>query len=74
MDTLYKAALALVIIGAINWLLVGFFQWDLVQALSGAGSFRSSSMLSRIIYSLVGLSGLYLIPYLFRETVKSESK
>ncbi|MFZ5651456.1 MAG: DUF378 domain-containing protein [Bacillota bacterium] len=67
---LFRTALVLAIIGAINWLLVGLFQWDLVQALSGADPFRASTMFSRIIYSLVGLGGLYLIPYLFREKIE----
>ncbi|MBN6188302.1 DUF378 domain-containing protein [Aneurinibacillus sp. BA2021] len=58
-----RLALILVIIGAINWLLVGLFQWDLVAALfNGQGS-----LLSRIVYSLVGLAGLYCISLLFRE-------
>jgi uncharacterized membrane protein YuzA (DUF378 family) len=58
-----RLALILVIIGAINWLLVGLFQWDLVAALfNGEGSF-----LSRTVYSLVGLAGLYSISLLFRE-------
>lgn len=73
MAWLYRLAMALVIIGAINWLLVGLFQWDLVQVLSGADPFRASSMFSRVIYSLVGLSGLYLIPYLFRDNNKVDA-
>lgn len=48
--------LALVIIGAVNWGLIGFFQFDLVAFLFG-----EMSWLSRIIYALVGVSGLYLI-------------
>lgn len=67
---LFRVAMALVIIGAINWLLVGLFQWDLVQVLAGVDPFRPSTLFSRFIYSLVGLSGLYLIPYLFREKIK----
>ncbi|MCL5056438.1 MAG: DUF378 domain-containing protein [Actinobacteria bacterium] len=67
---LFRTALALAIIGAINWLLVGLFQWDLVQALSGASALRPSTIFSRIIYTLVGLGGLYLIPYLFREKIE----
>lgn len=70
MAWLFKTALTLAIIGALNWLLVGLFQWDLVQFISGVDPFRSSTLLSRIIYSLVGISGLYLIPYLFREKVE----
>ena len=46
----------LVIIGAINWGLVGFFNWNLVDAIFGAGS-----IVSRIIYALVGLAGLWSI-------------
>lgn len=48
--------LTLVIIGAINWGLIGFFRFDLVAFLFG-----SMSWLSRIVYALVGIGGLYLI-------------
>ncbi len=48
--------LTFVIIGAINWGLIGFFQFDLVAFIFG-----NMSWLSRIIYALVGLSGLYMI-------------
>lgn len=48
--------LTLVIIGAINWGLIGCFQFDLVAFIFG-----NMSWLSRIIYALVGLSGLYMI-------------
>ena len=48
--------LTLVIIGAINWGLIGFFQFDLVAFIFG-----NMSWLSRIVYALVGLSGLYMI-------------
>ena len=48
--------LTLVIIGAVNWLLVGIFRFDLVAFLFG-----NLSWLSRIIYTIVGLCGLYLI-------------
>ena len=49
-------ALTLVIIGALNWLLVGIFRFDLVAYLFG-----NLQVLSRIIYAAVGLCGLYLI-------------
>lgn len=65
MNWLSRLALILVIIGALNWLLVGVFQWDLVAALFGGDTFRASSGLSRIIYSLVGVAGLYSISFLF---------
>lgn len=51
-------ALTLVIIGAINWLLIGFFEFNLVNAIFG-----SLPILMRIIYSLVGISGLWLISF-----------
>ena len=57
MDTL---ALILVIIGAINWGLIGLFSFDLVASLFGG----QTSMLSRIIYSLVGLAGVYSLTFL----------
>ena len=53
MKTLYYIVLTLVIIGALNWLLIGLFSFDLVAAL-----FRSMSAFSRVIYTLVGLSGI----------------
>ena len=49
-------ALTLVIVGAINWGLIGFFQFDLVAFLFG-----SLSLISRIIYAVVGIAGLYMI-------------
>jgi uncharacterized membrane protein YuzA (DUF378 family) len=57
LNTLSWVALALVVIGAINWALVGLFNcFDFVEALFG-----ELSVLSRIVYSLVGLSGIYLV-------------
>ena len=49
-------ALTLVIIGALNWLLVGLFQFNLVDTIFGIGS-----VISRIVYVLVGISGLWSI-------------
>lgn len=59
-----RLALVLVIIGALNWLLVGLFSYDLVAAIFGG----SGSFLSRTVYTLVGLAGLYSISLLFRES------
>jgi len=53
MKLLYNIALTLVIIGALNWLLIGLFKFDLVASIFG-----NMSVFSRIIYSLVGVSGL----------------
>jgi len=49
-------ALTVVIIGSINWGLIGFINFNLVDFLFGSGS-----MLSKIVYALVGICGLYLI-------------
>ena len=61
MDTL---ALLLSIIGCLNWGLVGIFQFDLVAWIFGG----QTAALSRIIYGLVGLAGLWCITLLFRKT------
>ena len=53
------AALVLVIIGAINWGLIGFFNFDLVAAIFGG----QAALISRIIYAVVGLAGLYAITF-----------
>lgn len=60
-----KIALILVIIGAVNWALIGIFQFDLVGYLFGG----QSAVLSRIIYTLVGAAGLWCISLLFGERV-----
>lgn len=54
MKPLHWIALLLVIVGAVNWGLVGLFQFDLVAALFGG----QTAPLSRIVYTLVGLSGV----------------
>ena len=56
-----SCALAIAIIGAVNWGLIGIFQFDLVAFLFG-----DMSWLSRIVYILVGISGLYLITFFMR--------
>lgn len=61
METLQRTALTLTIIGAINWGLIGVFEFDLVASLFGG----MSTTLSRIIYTLVGLAGLINIGLLF---------
>jgi uncharacterized membrane protein YuzA (DUF378 family) len=66
-EKMARLALTLVIIGALNWLLVGLFEWDLVSALLGGDPHRVSSGLSRFIYAIVGLAGLYCIRFYFAE-------
>jgi uncharacterized protein len=59
MKALNLTTLLLVIVGAINWLLVGLFDWNLVAAIFGA-----DSALTNLIYIVVGVSGLYqLVPF-----------
>lgn len=65
MKTFDYIVLVLVIIGAINWGLIGFLQFDLVRVVFG-----NMSLLSRIVYAIVGLCGLYAISYFGR--IRSE--
>ncbi len=60
MDTL---ALILSIIGSLNWGLIGIFQFDLVAWLFGG----QDAIISRIIYAVIGLAGLWCISLLFRK-------
>ena len=60
MKIIDKVALALIVIGALNWGLIGLFEFDLVATIFG-----DMSVLSRIVYSLVGISGLWGIKMLF---------
>ncbi len=56
LKTLNIIALTLVIVGAVNWGLIGFFGFDLVAALFG-----DMSLISRVVYALVGILGVYSI-------------
>ena len=62
MKTLDIIALILVVIGAVNWGLIGFFQYDLVAAIFG-----QMATFTRVIYALVGIAGLYSISFIGRE-------
>ena len=62
MQIIQKLALVLVIIGAINWGLVGLFDFNLVDTLFGVGS-----IISKIVYILVGISGIIDVSILFNE-------
>ncbi len=63
-----RLALVLVIIGALNWLLVGLFQFDLVASLFGG----QGALLSRIVYTLVGIAGVWSISLLFRDRQRAD--
>ena len=58
-----RISLILTILGGINWLLVGLFQFDLVAYICGG----QGAVISRIIYTIVGIAGLWCISLLFRE-------
>ena len=64
MQTLQKVCLVLIIIGAINWGLVGLFEFNLVESLFGSGD---DNVITRIIYSLVGIAGIIDVSLLFEE-------
>ena len=61
MKTLDYIALVLVVIGALNWGLIGLFNFDLVRIIFG-----EMTLLTRIVYGLVGLSGLYALTFFGR--------
>jgi len=54
-----KTVLTLIIIGALNWLLIGVFQFDLVAAIFGG----QAGVVSRIIYVIIGLSGIWALTF-----------
>ena len=58
-----RISLTLVIIGALNWLLVGLFQFDAVAWICGG----QTAVISRIIYAVVGIAGLWCTSLLFRD-------
>lgn len=61
-------ALILMVVGALNWLLVGLFSFNLVSFVFGAGS-----VISMILYILVGLGGIWGIAMLFQHNVRRTS-
>ena len=62
-------SLVLVIVGALNWGSIGLFGVDLVSSIFGVGS-----ILSRIIFSLVGIAGLWSITILFKDKVPMDTR
>ncbi len=63
-----KLSLTLVIIGALNWGLIGLFEFDAVAWLFGG----QTAVVSRVIYTLVALGGIWCISLLFRDTETGE--
>ncbi len=68
MSTIDNIALTLVIIGAINWGSIGIFKFDIVAAIFGG----QGAVISRIIFTLVALAGLWTIGILFKDKVPQE--
>ena len=66
MITLKKLILILMIIGGINWGLVGFFNYNLVSSIFGV----KLEVISRIMYAVVGLAALYGISFLFKDETR----
>ena len=64
-----RIALLLVVVGALNWGIIGLFGLDLVAFICGG----QMAVISRVIYALVGLGGLWCVSLLFRERVPSEA-
>ena len=60
-----RTSLVITIIGAINWLLVGLFKFDLVAYICGG----QTAVISRVFYAVVGIAGLWCISLLFRQRV-----
>ena len=57
-------ALSIMILGCVNWFLVGVFSWNLVAWIFGVGVF------TRILYAIVGIAGIYSIAFYGRERIK----
>jgi uncharacterized protein len=65
MSTLTTTLLVIAIIGALNWGLIGFFNWNLIDAIFGGSTALETTAISRVIYALVGIAGLvslFLLP------------
>ncbi|MFC7395408.1 DUF378 domain-containing protein [Scopulibacillus cellulosilyticus] len=62
MNGLQRTALAIIIIGGIDWGLIGFFRFDLIAAIFGG----QAAVVSRVIYGIVGISALYCLTLLFK--------
>jgi uncharacterized membrane protein YuzA (DUF378 family) len=61
MDIAAKIFLVIAIIGAVNWGLIGFFNFNLVDAIFGGGAREETSGVSRVVYALVGIAGIIAV-------------
>ena len=64
-----NTALVIVIIGALNWLCIGLFGFDLVASLFGG----QGALISRIIYTIVGIAGIWSITLLFKDKTPAKN-
>ncbi len=71
---LAKMMAVLAIIGAINWGLIGFFNWNLVDAIFGGDTREQTSAIGRLLYSIVGLAGVALaVTFPWRRPVETKT-
>ena len=62
-----RLALIVVIIGALNWLLVGVAQFDIITSIFGGSLFTGTmTIYSKVVFAIVGIAGLYSVSLLFR--------
>ena len=76
LGTLTVVALILTFVGALNWGLIGFFNWNLIDAIFGGGAHEETGTFSRVIYALVGLGGLvglFLLPRLREQPARGRA-
>jgi uncharacterized protein len=69
-SSLDRLSLALIIIGATNWLLVGIFNFDVVATLFGG----QTAIVSKIVYSIIGIAGIYSASLFFRHSSRAEEQ
>jgi uncharacterized membrane protein YuzA (DUF378 family) len=60
-EQLYKVAIVIALIGAINWGLVGIFKWDAVQWISKIVGSEAEETVKRVLYVIVGIAGVALV-------------
>jgi uncharacterized membrane protein YuzA (DUF378 family) len=70
MNTIDNLSLVLVIVGALNWASIGLFKIDLIGTLFGG----QLSLIPRIIYTIVGIAGLWTITLLFKDKLPAENR
>lgn len=70
MNTLDNLSLVLVIVGALNWASIGLFGIDLIGTLFGG----QLNLIPRIIYTIVGIAGLWTITILFKDKLPAENR